>query len=170
MASHPDGGFEGRWFREQLRVLPGTEVLAQFADTGEPALVSRREGRGRSVLAAVPLGGSYHERPDNPVNKLLLALCADAGVQAPATFATAAPARTPVVREHRRGAERIFYVINSSAEPLAGSLTIPLPAGEARRVINLLDDQALATRATEGGIAAALALPAQGVAVLHLSP
>lgn len=163
--------FSGRFFREQLRVHAGAQVIGAFADDGEPAVVLNRVGAGATVLAAVPLGASYHANAENPVNRFILACCAAAGVRAPATFVSASGAQ-PSIRVHRRGADRVIYVINPLDTPLAGELEFATGAADAAalRATDIVAGKDQPLSASGGRLRTPLALDPYGVAVLHVAP
>ncbi len=162
------GEFDGKYFREQLRPRPGTVVLGTFPDTGEPALVASRTGRGTAVLSAVPLGASYFDRPANPVNRLLLGLCARASVTPPATFVSARGA-VPMIRVHQLGAERVVYVLNPGEQSLEGELSLPAP-GTACRATELLSGESITCRRDGSVLHIPVRLAASGVQVFHVTP
>jgi len=143
-------------------------VFGIFPDTGEPALIANHMGRGMAVLSAVPLGASYFDRPANPVNRLLIGLCAQAGVTPPATF-VAVQGVTPMIRVHQLGNERVVYVLNPGEQPLAGELILPAP-GAAGHATELLSGDSVACRRDGSVLHIPVRLAASGVQVLHVTP
>ena len=162
------GEFDGKYFREQLRPYPGAIVLGTFPDTGEPALIANKTGRGTAILSAVPLGASYFDRPANQVNQLLLGLCTQAGVTPTATFVSTQGA-TPVIRVHQLGEERVVYVLNPGEQPLAGELIVSTP-GTLSRATELLSGESAACRRDRAGLHIPVRLAALGVQVFHVAP
>ncbi|MDX2186751.1 MAG: beta-galactosidase [Opitutaceae bacterium] len=142
-ASGAAGTFDGRFFREQLRLASDAQVFARFSDTGDPAIVARKEGNGFAVLSAVALGGSYWLEQDTDVKALLLALCEKADVRPPATF-TASSGQSAMIRVHRVGDQRLIYVINPSETAQNGLLT--LPSSGSAEAVDLLTDERFALR------------------------
>lgn len=165
--------FSGRYFREQLRLHPGAETLAVFPDTGEPALIAHSFGKGRAILAAVPLGASCHERPDSAAARVIIQLCTAAGATPPASFIPApGTAGTLSLRVHHAPDGLVLYAINPSDAPLSGSITLPVtaespPFAGAR---DLVTDTRLPLTTTTATASFPLALPARGVLVAHLRP
>jgi beta-galactosidase len=162
------GEFDGKYFREQLRPHPGAAVLGTFPDNGEPALISNHSGRGTAIISAVPLGASYFDRPANSVNQLLLGLCGQAGVTPPATFVPTLGV-TPMIRVHQLGDERVVYLLNPGAQPLAGELVLTAPAA-AGHATELLSNESVACRREGSVLHLPVRLAASGVQVFHVTP
>ena len=162
------GEIAGRYFREQLRLQFGSVVLATFADNNDPALVAHQTGRGMAMRAAFPLGGSYSVQPDQTLNRLILSLCAQAGVNAPARF-VAKSGSTPMIRVQRAQGDCLIYVLNQWEMPLEGELilTAPVPAGV---VTELLSGANISVTRNADGLHLALQLEESGVRVFHVSP
>ncbi|WP_404420682.1 beta-galactosidase [Nibricoccus sp. IMCC34717] len=158
------GRFDGRYFREKLRVATDCEVLATFADDGTPAIISRRVGAGRAILAAVPLGGSYALDGAAPLRAFLKQLCRAAGVDATTEF-TGSRAGDVMVREHRRGADRVIYLINGTDTLVKGQLTIRDATGN-EVATDLLTGQGVAVTTAAGTATAGLELEPLGVKCL----
>jgi beta-galactosidase len=159
------GSFSAVDFREQLALGPGATPVARFADSGQAALIRHRWGRGTAWLAAVPLGAGPAETSPSPAAAMLVALCRAGGAVPPADFvADNQGGGRAMVRVHRRGAERVVYVINPGDATLAGRVSLAASEDLA---------QAMATDLITGqtvGPELRLALPPQGVAVLWLRP
>ncbi len=162
------GGFDGVDFRENLRVGPEASVEGVFDDDRSPALVRHRFGRGTAWLSAVPLGAGAFEKGARSAADLIVTLCRSAGVTPPADYVSASP-QLPMIRVHDRGDERVVYVVNAGGEALSGDLRLAyLPGKGPVAVVDLLTGRVLADRSEGAGIRVPLALPAEGVAVLHL--
>lgn len=115
--------FEGKYFREELRIRPGCKIIARFIDSGAPAIVENGYGKGTAILSAVPLGASYLDKPGSPLKKLMLNFVDEAGVRAHAAFVSKEHAFVNI-RVHSLKGARIVYVINSDKAAKAGILNV----------------------------------------------
>ena len=164
------GEFDGKYFREQLRPHAGTTILGAFPDNGDPALISKVTGRGTTYLAAVPLGVSDSDVSSNVLHQLVLGLCTQAGVTAPATFVPNKTTSTkPMIRVHQVGDERIIYVLNPSNELLVGELIVPAPTS-ATRATELQSNAPYSVRRDGADLHLPLQLTSDGVQVIHVAP
>jgi beta-galactosidase len=154
--------FDALWFREQLAVQTGTTVLARFSDTREPAITSRKAGKGVAILAAVPLGATIHENPQSTAGRWLVSLAAQAGIAAPASFSGGDDV---VLRVHSAGKKTIVYALNPSLESRTGTLTVNTSA---KTATGMLNNQRPLLTATTNSVQFPLSLSAQSAAVFVL--
>ncbi len=140
MPGQADLTFEGKYFREILDPFPGAKVIGTYISDGAPALVENHYGKGTAVLSAVPLGASYYDRPKNPVNKLILSLVKDAGVNPDAKFISSSNAFLNL-RVHTLGRTRVVYVINSDDVTKTGRLMINTGRVDVKQVRDIISDR-----------------------------
>ncbi|MGE5496762.1 MAG: beta-galactosidase [Syntrophothermus sp.] len=114
--------FGGKYFREHLITGSSAEVLAKYADTQEPAIISNRYGKGTAVLAGIPLGASYFENDSNPANRFLVSLAEEAGVKPDAVFESENNSFLNI-RVHSSKDEQVIYIINSDGINKSGSVS-----------------------------------------------
>jgi beta-galactosidase len=115
--------FDGRYFRESLKLKENVEVIAQFPDDSEPAIVEKKYGKGTAVLSAVPLGASYYGNEENPVDEVIQQFTEEAGVSSNVIFISDSNDFLDI-KVHRSGEKRIVYVINSETSDKNGRLEI----------------------------------------------
>jgi len=115
--------FEGKYFEEKLRLHDNVKVLGTFSNTSEPAVIENRVGKGRAILSAVPLGGSYFTKPGNNVNKLLLNFAREAGVTPEARFISPDGSFLNL-KVHTLNNQFVVYVINDEDKPKSGTLEV----------------------------------------------
>ena len=140
--------FDGKYFRDDLRVSEGVEVVGRFVDNNDPALIERPVGRGRAILSAVPLGASVHGQPENDAKRVIIDAARRAGATPEATFTTE-DGRFVDVKLHDGPGYSLIYLVNphmtdvrgalslADGRPLSGALDIVSGASlrDARRII-----------------------------------
>jgi hypothetical protein len=163
--------FAGAYFREKLRLLPGAEVVARFADTGEPALVLRPEARGMAVLSAVPLGATYLGDPSSLAGAILIGLAARAQALLPVRFSAPGHAAGVELKLHCHASGWLIYLVNTGEAPVLGRLHVPapfaLPCSHARELIS---DAPLCLEREHGGASVQVALAAKRAVLIWIEP
>ncbi len=159
--------FEGRYFKDQLRVTGRVDTLGSFADTGEPAVIRNRYGRGVAVLSAVPLGASYHERPGNPVHRCILDFAREAGVTPDAVFRTRGKI-SPSLKVHILDNDYVVYVIKPEGERTSGTLEMKISSRSVKEVTNILSDRAVAFQNKNGVLSLPVEIGSEQALVFHI--
>ena len=129
--------FEGKYYKEKLRLHEGTKVLGTFTNTNEPAVIENRVGKGRAILSAVPLGGSYFTKPGNQVNKLLVNFAHEAGVTPDARFISPDGSFLNV-KVHTLNNQLVVYAINDEEKPKSGTLEVSIGNMAVNQVKNIM--------------------------------
>lgn len=168
------GVFQGRvgarWFREQLEVKAGAEVLGRFTDTGEPAVIRNRYGKGQAILLAFPLGASALKGTvPGGAPALITSLAREAGVS-PVVGIEGQAAAVPTLRVHRSGPDALVYVINNAEAPLDGQVWVDLPERWQAQVKELTQGQTVQASIDGQRIRIPVRLGPLGAAVFQLSP
>jgi beta-galactosidase len=138
--SNSSSVIDGKFFQDQLRITDTVDVLGTFSETGKPAVIKHRSGKGAAILSAVPLGASYFGKPENPVNKLLLSFAKDAGVNPDARFISQDESFLDL-KVHVAGNNKIVYAINSEDRLKSGVIELPIWNHKFKSVKNILSDQ-----------------------------
>jgi beta-galactosidase len=159
--------FQGKYFKDQLRVRSEADVIGTFADDDGPAVIRHSYGSGTAILSAVPLGASYYDRPDNPVNRLLLEFAREAGVTPDARFASSDPGFVSV-KVHDAGNDLILYVINAESGAMSGTLEVTIGDRRIPGVKDLLTGADVPFEQDHGMLAVPLTLNERHVMVLHV--
>lgn len=164
--------FHAKWFRESLHLEEGTEVLARFSDNGEPALVSRRQGAGRAVLAACLLGASSDKENSGPVDANIVTLCRQAGVLPPVRFAAPVSqgGAKPSLKLHQSDQGLVLYAINPGTTPLIGTAFVETSAKSAPRALELRSQQPVKISFQQGVCEVPLTLGPSEVQVIWIKP
>lgn len=156
-------------FRQELYPLDGTEVLGRWRDGGA-ALVARRYGQGRAMLAGTLLFAN-----EGAAAAALVAGELDrAGVRPEATV-TAQGDRTAeqlarvevCVQWSLDGAQRLVIILNHNPEAVGALVTLPDCAVDPAAVVDLLTNQPVP--AVREGAALALTVELAGKAVCVLA-
>jgi beta-galactosidase len=129
--------FQGRYFKEKLRLHDNAKVLGTFSGTSEPAVIENRFGKGRAVLSAVPLGASYFGKPENQVNKLLVNFAREAGVSPDARF-IAADGSFVNVKVHTLNNKYVVYLINDEDKLKSGTLEVNIGNSSVKQAKEIL--------------------------------
>ena len=121
-------------FEEELEPLPGSRVLARFAD-GAPAIVENRYGKGKAILVGSFLALAYERQPSDPVKQVLLAFARAAGATPDVTVAGSGTAQVEVRRLVGDHTEFLF-AFNHSAQVADATISVAMPwaVREARSV------------------------------------
>jgi len=162
--------FHAKWFRESLRLSEGTDVLARFPDTGEPALVSRRHGEGRAVLAAFLLGASSDKEAKGPVDANIVSLCQQAGVLPPVRYAGKMPlgGATPNLKLHQGPDGLLLYAINPGTSAIEGTAFVEVDTPLEVRALEILNGKTLKISNAQGICEVPLFLAPSEVKVIWL--
>ena len=139
---NPSGTIEGKYFRDHLRITDKTDVIGTFADDGSPAVIKHQFGKGTAILSAVPLGGSYYGKPENPVNKLLWSFMKNAGVRIEAHF-TSKDKSVLDLKIHDGDKNKIVYAINTEDHSKSGIIEIYLGSYIIKSVKSILTEKSM---------------------------
>lgn len=118
-------------------------------------------------MSAVPLGASYHGRPENQVKGLLLELARDAGVTPEAEFVSP-QAGFVSVRVHDAGDDLILYLINPESGVMSGTLEAVIGDRRIRGVSEILTGADVPFEERNGTLAVPLTMKERGVTVFHV--
>ncbi|MGA9408236.1 MAG: beta-galactosidase, partial [Bacteroidota bacterium] len=132
--------FEGKYFRDELRLTGHAKVLGSFEDTGEPAVIQNHYGNGMAVLSAVPLGASYYGNPENAVHQLLFNLTQEAGVSPDAIFHSDNNAFLNI-KVHAIDSALVVYIINSENRSASGRVEITVSGKKIQRIKDIISEQ-----------------------------
>jgi beta-galactosidase GanA len=115
----------GLWFKEQVRLLEGAEVLATFED-GTPALTRSCVGAGQALFFGALMGYGYHQAHDRSLADFIANLAKVAGVSRPAHISGSDQA---LLRAHLLscGADTLVFCMNYGPD-CAVRLDLDLPA------------------------------------------
>jgi beta-galactosidase len=161
--------FDGKYFRDQLRLTGNAKVLGSFTDNGEPALIQNRFGDGTAILSSVPLGGSYYGKPDNAVNQLLLHFAKESGVTPDAVFRSKGNAFLNV-KVHAVDSSLIVYVINSENRSASGTVEVAINGKEIKHVKDILSEKDIPFEQKDRKLSIPLELRENQVMVLLIHP
>jgi beta-galactosidase len=168
------GHLVGRVFREELELEKGSEgkVVAAFEETGKPAVVVRRTGKGQTILLGFSLGIPLLENHDPGAAALLRAIWQSAGVKPPVQIVTRAGAAPVEAVVHSRGRadERLVYVLNWGHREAVVTATLPW-TGQARlQGKDMVSSRAVPVEHRENRVVFNLTLPPDHAAAVHISP
>ena len=126
----------GEAFAEQLEPLPGSTILAHFAD-GSPAVVKRSVGKGEAILIGTFLALAYHHQHEPAVKRLILSLSQVAGVSSEVEVSGAGTSEVEV-RQLLGDRQETLFLFNHSDSPADTTLAVRLPwkVAEARELEN----------------------------------
>lgn len=110
---------KARWFREELEVYPGTQVVARFSDDGSPAMTLLKHGRGAALLSGFSIGASIHKKEDGIMADWLVELIASAGVFPVASWEGKG---FVMLRVHDYHEGNLIYVVNNREEIAEGKI------------------------------------------------
>jgi beta-galactosidase GanA len=157
--------FQGKYFREQLDVYGTARVIGRYTDTGKPAVVMNKYGKGMAFMSAVPLGASYLDKPDNAVKEFILRLVSDAGVDPDAKFSSNDGGFVNL-RVHALDSMRVVYLINSDDTDRAGELEVNVGKLNVNSVVDIITDRTLPFTKQNGRIKLNLDVAPDQVSVL----
>jgi beta-galactosidase GanA len=162
-----DFQFEGKYFRDQLQPIDSVTVLGTFADDSTPAVIENHFGKGTAVLSAVPLGASYLDMPDNPVNKLILDLASNAGVTQDARFISD-DHEFVSLKVHTFKDKIVVYLINSDDLPKSGTLEINVGKLKVASLKEILTNENIPFKEDGEIVSIPLNVPKKGVMVFFI--
>ncbi len=130
--------FEGKYFRDRLKINPQTKVIGVFVDNNEPAIIENNYGKGKAILSAVPLGASYFNKSDNRVNKLIIDLIKSAGVNPDASFISKDGFIN--LKLHKLDNDYILYAINSENKIKNGFIKLKTADKKIKSVTDIISN------------------------------
>ena len=124
----------GDAFEEALEPLAGGAIVARFAD-GSPAIVTNREGKGRTFLIGSFLALGYYRRHDPNTQRFFLSLTQAAGVS-PDVGVSGTEASEVEVRRLVEAEQQLILVFNHAHGSADVSVAIQFPwtVGEAHEL------------------------------------
>ena len=138
--SDPSYTVNGKYFRESFHRTGKTDVIGTFADDDSPAVIKHQFGKGAAILSAIPLGGSYYGKPDNPVNKLLCTFIKEAGVRTEARFISKDKSLLDL-KVHDGEKNKIIYAINTEDHSKSGVIEILTGSSLIKSVKNIITNE-----------------------------
>ncbi len=130
--------FEGKYYRERLKAYAHAKVIGIFEDNNEPAIIENNYGKGKAILSAVPLGASYYDKPDNPINKLIIGLMGESGVKPCSKFISKDGFIN--LKLHKLGNDYILYAINSEDKIKSGIIKLNTGDKEIKSVDDIISN------------------------------
>jgi len=164
-SGEPAFEFEGKYFRERLRLNKSAAVLGSFTDNGDPAVIENRYGSGTAILSAVPLGASYHGNPGNAVDKLIVNFAEQSGVVPDAQFKSHDNSFLNL-KVHTADSSLIVYIINSDSRHAAGALEMSVNGKKIESVKDILSEKEIPFRQKDERLTIPLELHQNQVMVL----
>jgi len=112
--------FKGMFYKDFLTTYKGTKTIATFIEDNMPALTVNEYGKGKAILSAVPLGGSYLNSLKS-CGKIII----DLALKAEADFNISLSKNdTQVsVKLHQLNNNLIIYLVNTSKEDFKGTVS-----------------------------------------------
>ncbi len=150
----PGAKLPAQRYTQQLELLPGAEVVAEFDDKS-PAMVAARRGKGRTLYAATLLFLGYDATADGNLQKVLLDAASAAGIEAPIRVQAQPDANEVVARVLEGPGGKTVVIANHSWADKKADVTIPRAAKA--RVFDLLSGKDVGT--SVDGAAARFSLP-----------
>jgi beta-galactosidase len=164
----------GRVFREDLQLEPGSEgnVAAVFAGTGTPAVVTRRTGKGQTILLGFSLGIPLLENHDPGAAALLRSVWQSAGVTAPIQITPQVDAGPVEAVVHSRGRadERLVYALNWGHETSNITAEMPWPGQTELQGKDVVSGSTVAIEHKDNRVVFHLTLPPDHAAAVHIQP
>jgi beta-galactosidase len=152
-------------FEEELEPLPGSRVLARFAD-GAPAIVENSYGKGKAILVGSFLAVAFQRQHDEAAKQLLLGFARAAGVAPEIRVSGENSSQVEVRRLEGRDVQFLFVFNHSNHAAVAKiSVRVPWPVHEARS-LNSRDKVEFSQAGEE--LALDAGLPADGIWVVRL--
>jgi len=161
--------FDGKYFRDQLRLTGNAKVLGTFIDNGEPAVIQNHYGNGMAILSAVPLGASYYGKPDNMVNQIILHFAKESGVVPDAVFRSKDNAFLNL-KVHTFNDNLIVYVINSENRSAFGTVEVSIDGKEKKSVKDIVSEKEIPFEQKEGKLSIPVEVRGNQVIVLLIHP
>jgi len=146
----PSYSINGKFFRDQLRIIDKTDVIGTFSEDGTPAVIKHPFEKGIAILSAIPLGASYYGKPENPINKLLQSFTKDAGVLTDARFLSKDESFLDL-KVHSAGNTKIVYAINSDNYSKSGTIEISVGLQKTKNAKDIILNKGIQFK-QDGGI------------------
>jgi beta-galactosidase GanA len=147
-----------RMHKEVLAPLPGAKVIGRY-QTGEPAIVRNRFGEGKAIYIGTNPFLAYMAQDDRDTLKWVHKL--NKKVRRPAW--TNEPA--VISRVLVRGSTRIVFLLNTTVEPIAATLSVPVADGPLLSVHELTEGRNVESEVEDGVLKIRKKLPSYGVQV-----
>lgn len=158
---------KGIYFKEKLDVLDGGEVIANFSEDDDPAIVANQFGKGMAFLSAVPLGGSYYNDIKS-AGKLIEALAAKSGVNSSAQVVSSDQSGIMIrVHENAEG-EKLVYLINISSQSFTGEVNVFDVEQKPKIITEIISDEEVNFSMEKNKLTVDLTIPAHRSKVLWL--
>ena len=161
----PGTAIPGRWYEETLEPLsPAARVVARF-ESGAPAAVLSRFGKGETLLVGSYISAASQSWPSREAEQFFSALLDWAGITVPVEVGG-----SPLeVRLLPSGDELLLFAFNHDRQHATS--TVRLDArGRRWTVSDLETEKAIAATQEDGRIRLDLRLPGQEVTALRLTP
>ncbi len=159
--------FEGKYFKDFIRPTGNVEVLGTFTGTDEPAIILNKYGKGSAILSAVPLGASYFEKPENSVNRLLIALARQAGVVPDAEFQSDTNSFLDL-KVHKGNKTFLVYIINSEGRNKSGTINVRNIDCRIKSIRDIISNNTFTFQAADNSISIPIHIEGNSVMVLLL--
>jgi beta-galactosidase len=151
-------------FEEELEPLPGSRVLARFAD-GAPAIIENSYGRGKAILVGSFLALAFERQNQETAKKALLAFARGAGISPEVTVTGAGTTQVEVRRLVSEQSEFLF-AFNHSPQPADTTIAVQMPwAVRTARGVN--DDEKVAFSQSANKLVLTKRLSAGGIWVVR---
>jgi len=112
--------FKGMFYKDYLTTLKGAKTIATFTEDSMPAITTNEYGKGKAILCAVPLGGSYLnglKGSGKIISDLALKSDADFGITLSENNANVN------VKLHTVYGNILAYIINTGDEDFSGEIS-----------------------------------------------
>ena len=161
---NPSFPIEGKYFKDQLRIIDKVEILGTFPETGNPAIIKHKVGKGVAILSAIPLGASYLDKPENLINEVLVSFSKDAGINPEARFIRQDKSFLDL-KVHVTGNTKIVYAINSEDRVKSGFIEVPSGKPTVKSVKNIISDEIVSFKQTSEAISIQVKMDKQSVQI-----
>ncbi len=153
-------------FQEELEPLPGSRILARFAD-GAPAVVENHYGKGKAILVGSFLGLAYQRQKDDAAaRELMLGFARGAGVE-PEVAVSGSNTTEVEVRRLVSDNVQFLFAFNHSPQPAEATIAIKMPwAVREARSIN--EEQKVSLGESQGRVVLKKALTGGEIWVVRL--
>lgn len=151
-------------FEEELEPLPGSLVLAHFAD-GVPAIVENSYGKGKAILVGSFLALAFERQHHDAVKRALLAFARGAGVTQEVTI-TGSGTEQGEVRRLVSDRTEFLFAFNHSPQPADTTIAVQMP-WPVRSARGVNDDEKVAFTQSGNRLILTKRLPAGGIWVVR---